>query len=105
MRHMRLFINAAFLVTCLLSLKRSVLADELKVMSVCEILDSLRENDGSLVSIRGIVENAGHGDFLVGERCRELTVKGYKWPSVVALTSPRDLTRIHDVTFDFDLDA
>jgi hypothetical protein len=76
-----------------------------RVLSVCELLATPLSFNGKLVAVKGSVM-AYQGWWLYDDHCpSNITVQGRSFDNLIAITSPTDLVRVHDVSFDTDDDS
>jgi hypothetical protein len=76
-----------------------------QVLSVCELLATPLAFNGKLVSVKGAIRTF-QGLWLYDDQCpSKITVQGRSFDSLIAITYPNSILRIHDVPFDTDDDS
>jgi len=57
-------------------------------VSVCELLTSLQQNNGSLISVRGELVSTDESLSLRGECSERVYIDGFDWPSAISIVPP-----------------
>ncbi len=89
---------------CILFLLSGSIAQS-QTMTVCELISSLGQYNGQMVTVRGL-ETGGEGLFLSGTDCRKhLITDGYVWPDAISIIYSSARARLHDVEFESDMSS
>jgi hypothetical protein len=76
-----------------------------KVVSVCQVLASLRDFDGKIIAIRGMLYFTGEATILKDNCSTQVETNGYIWPSAISIVRSDELSVRRAVPFRSDKSA
>jgi hypothetical protein len=70
--------------------RRATQEDLGKVYTVCDVLEHLKELNGTVIAVRGAINGGNHGTYVSSPLPCHIVVKGYIWPDDIWLENPTD---------------